>query len=893
MNKYILLAALCTFTAVMPCISEVLIDADFSRAGEIKKELVNNTKRCKGKLPAGWRDNSSFAPVWVEYSFGDEQGTRFQRTRVTKIEKDWAQLSIAPLPDAKQSCLYRLSITCRNRMEKSITVGLRHISKPYTYYWKKLSSFSPNWKTYKWEFDLPKNDVPMGLWISNFATGTFDIAALKLERLSPLELKNAITRKYPEGGPANLVRVSRFPLGLPSGWSIGRNSSDGDVVVVQPAENAFTPATKITAPEHLTISSAPVELKYPIVKHTASISIRGNGEWLMRTGGQGIHRSSKKITATDSWQRIAVPFNTNQRNRFCQVFIEGQGTLYIDKFQVGPANKYKGRYQPSMTAEITAALASGFDAGAAGVVFDDETTAFDVATTGDIKDATVHWKLFNLNEKMIKEGSIDAVPHLKITDFSARYGSFRLELKLERNGKPISPTDEVIWNRLHRPRYWGRDAPDSPFAVHTLSTTRHILMAKAMGINWTRLHDAGLEYFGWWNLETEKGKWRFFDRELKRYGEHGIKIFAELGTAPPWASYYQDTGLKTFGYFDKFFQPKNLDDFANYVRVVCNRYKNEIDAFDVWNEPWIKAWWGVSYDHTLKGRAGYQTSEHPMADFVKITKLVRDEVHKIIPHAKVFGVNTTTSGNVDPITTCRGGTQWTKGILAANGIEHCDGIAFHCYTTGGVGYPGDSIETGISNAVGLIRKKYNGTIPKPLWMTEGSPLIYRIGNGLYRHVMPGEKSAELRENANRIARYQISMLANGVTRMFIYSMHSHNGIFSTGQKKWNAFTNDDGSMHPTGAAHAQTAWMLEDTRFRECREIGDGIYAYIFEGKNRAVAAISSMNKFKPLPIPQSEKIKATGLFGNPLPQNAVYEGDVVYLETDNVETLRKALGPR
>ena len=172
-------------------------------------------------------------------------------------------------------------------------------------------------------------------------------------------------------------------------------------------------------------------------------------------------------------------------------------------------------------------------------------------------------------------------------------------------------------------------------------------------------------------------------------------------------------------------------------------------------------------------------------------------------------------------------------------------------------------------------------------MTEGSPLIYRIGNGIYRHVIPGEKSIDLRENANRIARYQVSMLANGVSRIFLYSMHAHNGQFSTEQKKWNVFTCDDGSLHPTGAAQAQVAWMLEDTRFRECKKVGKGVYAYIFEGKNRAVAVLSSEPKFDPLPIPQSKSIRATGLFGNPLPENAVYEGDVVYLEADNVEAFQ------
>lgn len=33
-------------------------------------------------------------------------------------------------------------------------------------------------------------------------------------------------------------------------------------------------------------------------------------------------------------------------------------------------------------------------------------------------------------------------------------------------------------------------------------------MLKAIGANWTRLHDAGLDYIGWYHLEPRKGQWR-------------------------------------------------------------------------------------------------------------------------------------------------------------------------------------------------------------------------------------------------------------------------------------------------------------------------------------------------------------------------------------------------
>lgn len=889
MKNRTLLTVLAALAAVAAS-AETMIDLDFSRPGAISSHPVAGA-RIQGELPAGWSDNSSFGNTWLEYSFGDEQGTRFQRTTLVRMDDNWGQFCIDPLPDAPDRRRYRLALTCRNRTGGNITFGLRRSGHPYSFYWSRQERFAADWQTFHWEFDLPKNDARMGFWVCLYERGSFDIRALKLERFSRDDIIAEIKRTVPDKGPANLLRVSRFPLGLPSGWSITREVSDGDDAVTGAAEEIYAPATKIFASRHLIVYSAPVPLAYPVTGHTASIDVRGSGNWSLSAHGDGVKSPVVKFKAEESWQRIEARFEPSYNSISVQLLLQGEGTLYIDKLQIGPSEKYAGTYQPPAAAEVAVALAPGPDAATARVVFDDEPAAIDIAATGAIDDATLRIRVYDIHDKLVMDETRRAAPRTRITALPAIYGSLRMEAALERAGRPISPTDELVWHRLRRPRHWGRDAPDSPFGVHTLSVTRHILMAKAIGINWTRLHDAGLEYCGWWNLEPEHGQWRFFDEELRRYRRHGIKIFAELGTAPPWASYYPESGLKSFGYFDKFFQPKSLEDYANYVRVFCSRYRSDIDAFDVWNEPWIKAWWGVGYDHSKTGRSGYITSENPQADFARLTRTAHTEVHRIIPGAKVFGFNTTTSPETSGAdATSMGGASWTRGVLQAGGMQHCDGIAYHCYTTGGVGYPGDSVERGLQTAIGPILEQHGGKAPKPVWMTEGSPLIHRMGNGLYRQVCAGEAPAHMLESADRIARYQLAMLANGVARVFIYSMHTHTGIFSPSPKEWNAFTTDDGFLHPCGAAHAHLAWQLEDTRFVERMSIGRGVHAYLFQGENRAVAAVSAEPDFEERALPRAGDILATDLFGNPLPANAVFHGRVVYIEAPALEILRKAL---
>ena len=122
------------------------------------------------------------------------------------------------------------------------------------------------------------------------------------------------------------------------------------------------------------------------------------------------------------------------------------------------------------------------------------------------------------------------------------FGPFRVEAWVEdASGVRISPYNELVVFHLRRPHYWGKDAPLSPFGVHTLATTRHDQMAKAVGVNWTRLHDAGLEYIGWYHLEPQKGTWVFRNKEIARYRRDHIKVLGLLSTAPPWASYYPGT----------------------------------------------------------------------------------------------------------------------------------------------------------------------------------------------------------------------------------------------------------------------------------------------------------------------------------------------------------------
>lgn len=864
--------------------AEMLIKTDLSAPFV---PLQDTNGRITGALPDGWADDSAWAPMSIHYSQEEEQGLKYLRMQFIENDEGRAQLIFHPLPDAvSDPTRYRLRLTMRSPTGNSVEVGLRQRGKPYKFYWRTTSKLRASWDSFSHEFSAPKNDQSYGLWVNLPELGSLEIASVQLQRLSREERLAEIRAAYPDGGPPNLLRNTRFPLGLPNGWAIDRDASDGDEVQVGPASGvpgpSGSPSLRLQTETEVRLLAEPFALAYPLVPHAAAVSVRGSGEWTLAVRQETRQIASQTVTLTERWQRTSLAFKPNLDAAFYQFTVSGSGALFLDGVHIGPKEAVTS-YQTSHECEIAVAVPPSPMASTR-ILFEDMTPVVQWVATGLQAPAVLHGTLANvygeevaLRDVPLKPEMVGKLHTLNVDRFALRpFGAFRVELWAERDGSVISPRAELVFHRLRRPRYWGRDAPHSPFGVHTNSTTRHILMAKAVGINWTRFHDAGLPYIGWWNLEPEPGQWRFFDEDIQRFRRHHIKIFAELGTAPPWASYYADSGRKAFGYFDKFFQPKDLKQYANYVRVVTRRYKGVIDAFDVWNEPWIHAWWGIAYDHEKGGRAGYITSREPQKDFTRLMQVTRDTVRETLPDAIVAGFNTTTGKGGGP--TRFGGDQWTEGVLAAGGLQHCDVIAYHAYTGGPVGHPGDTVEKGLAVGLGPIREKL-GRVPKPIWMTEGSPLTHRMANGLYKHTLPFPSNDPVVESSDRLARYLVSMQANGVARIFLYSMHGHN-FYRAEPKQWNVLTTDEGSLHPCGAAHSTAAWHLEDKEFRKRIDSAPGIHVYLFEGRGESVAAVSSSLPGAKFALPRTGELRLEDLFGNPLPAGAPFTGTVVYAST-------------
>ena len=866
---------------------EVLIETDFGTADQpILGRGGTPNERVTGVMAEGWEDDSGWSEVVrARWERREEEGRAFLRLIVTDVQPHRYQLA-HPLPNVEEETFYRLSFTARSVPGLSIEVGVRDSGPPYKFHWHTQLHVDASWREHAYDFRLTKLAEPVGFWINTGQAGELDLHKLRLARLTRADYIEELKREHGDAALRNLVRASRFPLGLPSGWALGRDNSDGDDVVVSPDPDAIgpsgAPALRVQTQEPTVLWSAPFAVPLAFQPHAASLYVRGTGEMRLTVlcDQRQIKRQSFELSGEADWQRVHVTFDPVLMARSYVLRIEAEGTFWMDALQVA-AGSEPGAYASQLPCEV--ALASPpSDASAARVQFTDEPDAIAYCVTGEAQGARLRSKAVNVygEEKALPpvelKGDLPATGELRYDVFGRKLrGPFRVEAWVEdAEGQRISAHEEIVVNRLPRPRYWGQDAPESPFGVHTASTTWHNLMAKAIGANWTRLHDAGLEYLGWWWLEREQGQWSFRDKEIKRYRRDHIKVLGELGTAPEWASYFP--GKAHNGYFDRYYQPKEMGTYANYVRTVTERYRGVIDAYDVWNEPWIYSWWGVGYDESKSDRAGYVTSDDPQGDFVRLMRTAYETAKAVDANITILGVNSTTGGGG---ATSIGGSEWTRGVIEAEGLKYCDVVCYHQYIGGRPGYPGDVVEEGFRAATGPIAER-EGRLPKPVWMTEGSAARDTIGPGFYHHTLPYPNEENVWETADRLCRYMVSLLAQGVDKLFLYSMHAQ-GALQPGSD-WRVIVTPEGYLHPSGVAHGILAWHLEDTEFVKTLTLQDDVFAYLFEAKDgsRSVAALSPKSGQTGY-TPPAEGVEVVDLFGNALPKGEPVGDMLVYVSTE------------
>ncbi|HXW57726.1 MAG TPA: beta-galactosidase [Candidatus Cybelea sp.] len=277
-----------------------------------------------------------------------------------------------------------------------------------------------------------------------------------------------------------------------------------------------------------------------------------------------------------------------------------------------------------------------------------------------------------------------------------------------------------------------------------------------------RLWDADVT---WADLEPNRGEWQFakLDRYVSLAKQHGTGILLPLGGCPTWAAERPPGPSNSWPAA----QTPKLDDWRTFVRTVVTRYKGQIQAYEIWNEPNLREFWTGTIDQMLT-----------------LTKEASPIIHEVDPHAIV----------VSPSATADYGIPWLAEFLRKGGGQYADVIGYHFYLK-----PQEMPEE-LLPFIQQVRSVIlaNNLGNKPLWNTEsGWQKPTRIDS---EEVAGGV-----------LARAYVLAWAAGVQRFYWYAWDNRlMGIVT--------YQEDEHRITPAGYAYGDIQQWLVGARMDRCGE---------------------------------------------------------------------------
>ena len=286
-----------------------------------------------------------------------------------------------------------------------------------------------------------------------------------------------------------------------------------------------------------------------------------------------------------------------------------------------------------------------------------------------------------------------------------------------------------------------------------------------------RLWDA---IVSWADIEPSKGQWQFekLDSYMTMAKQHGTGVLLTLGGTPSWASAYPNASNPYYPGFCG--EPANMEDWRTYVKTVVTRYKGQIQAYEIWNEPNLRDYWIGSMDQMLA-----------------LTKEASTIIRSIDPQAII----------VSPSATAAFGVPWLEEFLKKGGGQYVDVIAFHFYVNPHTLPPEDMLPI-IRHVQEVLAQ--NGASNKPVWNTETGWLE------------PGKFDSD-DVAAAFLARALILSWAAGVQRFYWYAWDNQHTTIMT-------FNESTRSITPAGVAYGIVQRWLVGAKMENCDSTSDATW---------------------------------------------------------------------
>jgi len=221
----------------------------------------------------------------------------------------------------------------------------------------------------------------------------------------------------------------------------------------------------------------------------------------------------------------------------------------------------------------------------------------------------------------------------------------------------------------------------------------------------------------WLHLEPAQDLWRFehLDAHVRKARAHGVThITLVLWGTPVWAARDHDSADAPWLGPGSAAPPRHLDDWLDYVTTVASRYRGQIDAYQIGNEPNHRMFW-----------RGTDT------ELVTMVSTAAEAIKGIDPAATVIAPPILLTGNHQ----LRMASRTWKAL--ANATDAIDAWSMHWYPAPGT--PMTQFTAAIARA------------PKPRWVTEvGLPFGGRT---------PRQQAADIGQLRTIAARVGVDYLA--------------------------------------------------------------------------------------------------------------------------------------
>jgi hypothetical protein len=293
-------------------------------------------------------------------------------------------------------------------------------------------------------------------------------------------------------------------------------------------------------------------------------------------------------------------------------------------------------------------------------------------------------------------------------------------------------------------------------------------LTRDLGLAWAK------GYVNWETVEPKRGEFRWGDPDntVAAFQSQRLRILLRVHGTPSWAR-PADTFLS--------YPPDDMADFGRFMAELAGRYRGQVAAYEIWNEPNLNYEWGY-------------LAPNP-AQYAEMLRVAYRATKAVDPNVLIIGGGLATTGEGSP--TAMGDLEYLQGMYDAGARGHFDALGSHPYAFGHD--PDYQDPWGLSLSRVTEQRQVmvaNGDADTPIWITELG-WVLRTSWNLVEHEKIGVD--ELQQARYLLAAYEKTRTEwSWVHGLFVFNLDFSVVPWYTASEpmRWYAVLNPDRTPRP-------------------------------------------------------------------------------------------------